>query len=411
MNTKTQFNQIRDFLIPYQGIWENEILHQYPTPFQYYNQEWIDYLINLPEEKLFCLEKKDFKNIEMPKDLYELFTKSYELTQLPQAKKIEANPYDHYAFLKIKPKKIHEIKTIAPYVAKIYQEEGLLNVIDIGGGIGYMAQTLSNYFNLTVSSIDMDPVLQNTGKLRNQKNAKDPSNKVNYINSQIDLKNLELKEIFTGKSLSLGLHTCGDLANSQIELTAQGKQKGLLNFGCCYYRLAKNNVVNISLEAKKNPISLNLFALTLATRAHKKLDHWDFEFKSKVKFYRYALHFYLYDVLGVKEFVSVGNSTEKLYNQDFATYTKEQLKRLNLSTTDQDDTLNAYFEKKEIQKLIYQMIYSGIIRGIFGRPLELYVLLDRCLYLEEHGYNVSLEEFFNEEVSPRNIGITAILKN
>jgi hypothetical protein len=38
-----------------------------------------------------------------------------------------------------------------------------------------------------------------------------------------------------------------------------------------------------------------------------------------------------------------------------------------------------------------------------------HILLDRAIYLEEQGYEVRVEEFFDEELSPRNIGITALL--
>jgi len=55
-----------------------------------------------------------------------------------------------------------------------------------------------------------------------------------------------------------------------------------------------------------------------------------------------------------------------------------------------------------------QMITAGLIRNALGRALEIYLLLDRAIYLEEQGYKVKVEEFFDEELSPRNIGITAV---
>ena len=54
------------------------------------------------------------------------------------------------------------------------------------------------------------------------------------------------------------------------------------------------------------------------------------------------------------------------------------------------------------------MFLCNIIRWQLGRALEVYLLLDRCLYLEEKGYQVSCLQFFDEEISPRNIGIGAI---
>ena len=45
--------------------------------------------------------------------------------------------------------------------------------------------------------------------------------------------------------------------------------------------------------------------------------------------------------------------------------------------------------------------------ALFRRPLELWLLLDRCLYLVEQGYSVRLGEFCPTSLSPRNLLILA----
>ena len=52
-------------------------------------------------------------------------------------------------------------------------------------------------------------------------------------------------------------------------------------------------------------------------------------------------------------------------------------------------------------------MYANTIRSFLGRPLEIYLLLDRCLYLIENGYDPEIIKFFNESISPRSIGIYA----
>ena len=48
-----------------------------------------------------------------------------------------------------------------------------------------------------------------------------------------------------------------------------------------------------------------------------------------------------------------------------------------------------------------------LVRALFRRPLELWLLLDRCLYLVEQGYSVRLGEFCPTSLSPRNLLILA----
>jgi len=48
-----------------------------------------------------------------------------------------------------------------------------------------------------------------------------------------------------------------------------------------------------------------------------------------------------------------------------------------------------------------------LVRGLFRRPLELWLLLDRALLLEEQGYRVHLGTFCPSELTPRNILLLA----
>jgi hypothetical protein len=410
VNLKERFNQITSSLIPHVNIWENEILLQYPHSLSPFNEAWLDFLEHADEELLFSLEKKEFHHLSLPSDLKTHWQEMEDLTRINEFnREIPTHPFDAFAFLKIKPKKEHEIKILTRAVDGLMKDYKLEQVVDIGGGIGYLAQSIANYYFYPVTSIDMDPVLQNTGRLRNLKNQRKGSTLVNYLQEKLDLGNEKLIPLFNNKTISLGLHTCGELANTHLEMAIKGQSGALINLGCCYYKLSKNNTYNISQFAQTNQnLKLNMYALTLATLAHKQMGHWDFQFKNMVKNYRYAFHMYLFHEKGITDFLSVGNSSQRYYEGDFASYAKEQMKRLNIEHTDSDESLNNFFQDPTRTRLIRRMILAGILRGIYGRPLELYLLIDRALYLEENGYTAKLVPYFDEELSPRNIGIQAI---
>jgi hypothetical protein len=48
-----------------------------------------------------------------------------------------------------------------------------------------------------------------------------------------------------------------------------------------------------------------------------------------------------------------------------------------------------------------------LLRALFRRPLELWLVLDRALYLEEQGYQVRLGQFCPPELTPRNLLLLA----
>jgi hypothetical protein len=88
----------------------------------------------------------------------------------------------------------------------------------------------------------------------------------------------------------------------------------------------------------------------------------------------------------------------------------EQLKRINLQAKHTKEELDFYFFDSYRQDLIWKMLAAGFLRNALGRLLEMYILLDRVIFLEEQGYKVDLLEFFEESISPRNLGIVAQAK-
>jgi 2-polyprenyl-3-methyl-5-hydroxy-6-metoxy-1,4-benzoquinol methylase len=179
MNHRERFLQIKEFLKPYQRIWENEIMLMYPTPLDGYDPEWIEDLRRFQDKKdVIRLEKKDVLDyIENPK-LIEFYQTIEKLCHLPQGNDYPSMPEDRFTWLFIIPKKQHEIKKLAPHLNHLYKKYQIKNILDIGGGIGLLAQSLNNSYDLCVTSVDMNPELQKTGFDRHEKNAKNVLNKV-----------------------------------------------------------------------------------------------------------------------------------------------------------------------------------------------------------------------------------------
>lgn len=392
-------------------MWQNEIMLMYPNPFDGYPMEWIEDLRRFQnKEDVIRLEKKDVQGLIENPSLIEFYSRIEELSALPAIPNYPPMPEEPFTWLFIIPKKQHEIRRLAPHIQHLYQEHKIDQVIDIGGGIGLLAQTLNNQYKMKVMSLDMDPILQKTGTSRHEKNAKDASNKVQYKNIKVEERG-EFVEIIKENVMPVGLHTCGKLALDLIRVGSSKKVPVIVNFGCCYHTLDKSpDQQNISKFAQNfDNLWMQKFALTLACRAHRKMDEKDFDLKQKVKYFRYAIHILLHDHYGMKEMVTLGNSSPKLYDQSFGIYALEQFKRINLEPRHTEEELNTFFQNPDLKILIDRMLAAGMIRNALGRVMELYLQLDRAIYLEEQGYKVELNEFFDEEVSPRNIGITATL--
>lgn len=408
MNLKERFLQITEFLKPYQNIWENEIMLQYPKPLEGYPMPWINELMEINKlDVLLEIERKNVEGHLKDESLLQFFRDILALCEVPKANSPELVPTSKTTFLYVIPKKEHEIRNLAPFVAKFTQDHSIERLIDIGGGIGLLAQTINSLYGTPITSVDMDEKLQQTGRERLKKLTL-PAAPVEYECLKVDLHEARFRKLLTQDRATIGLHTCGGLAVSQIKSSVEQQCKGLINFGCCYHKILPHEQ-NLSQFAKENGgIEFNQFALTLSARAHKKFSLQDMELKWKVKFFRYTFHFMMCDFYDQWNTLNLGNSHKTLYDKTFADYALDQLSRINLDSKMSYEELNAYFDRPENKKLIRQMLSAALIRDALSRLLELYLLIDRCLYLEEQGYKAELLSFFDETISPRDLGVIGV---
>jgi Methyltransferase domain len=411
MDYRKRFLEIYDFLSTYQKIWQNEIMLLYPDYLAEYPYPWVKDLARVRvKSDIIRLEMRDIHGLVSDPELIAFYDRIEELCDVPFIGDYPPMPVGPHTFLYMIPKKQYEVKRLAPVIHALTQTQKIKKIVDIGGGIGLLAQSLSNQYGHSVTSLDLDPIMQQTGVTRGKRYAKNPQHLVDYQNIKVDEKNVEFLNCLNSETLSVGLHTCGPLANAQIRGSATKKVAAIINFGCCFQKLENvPDSENISQFAQGLPAPLKMshFALTLACRAHQKMNDDDYDLKLKVKLYRYAIHMLLYDHYAHRSLATLGNSKPALYDESFGVYVYEQFRRIQQEPKHTIDELNEYFRSEEKQKMIWEMLAAGLIRNSMGRVMELYLMLDRVLYLEEQNYKVDLWQFFDEEVSPRNLGIVA----
>ncbi|MDD0852317.1 methyltransferase [Halobacteriovorax sp. GB3] len=413
-----QFKEIREFLGDHDHLSRFEILNDYPAYQSRYEKSWLDKLKELSEEELYQVDT--FGNPEVLKDhpMGSWLKRIKELTALDFEKLDNPKELPDWAFNKVKFKKRYEILKIGEWITHLKKKEGFSHLVDIGGGVGHLARVLSHYFGIETISLDANKTFQDLGKKRMNKYPRpEGAKELSFINMFFgaDLKdekdNQILEKVFSKEAISLGLHTCGPLAIGHMKTNLKFQTKGLLNFGCCYNKLDPLLDVNISEFAKKNPLAFNQFALTLATRGHCVMDLEEFRLKRTVKKYRYGLHLFLLEHEQTGDFLSVGEAHVKLYKGPFSDYLRSKYKEIGLTCSYDEEYINHFLEREDIKETLEEMFLCNVIRWQIGRVVEFYLLIDRALYLQEHDQEVELKQFFDEVVSPRNIGLFSLRKS
>lgn len=401
--------ELYQFLLPYTKLWSNELLNLYPHDLEVIPPKWLEELRTLSETELYDFDSKrpvaKLENSELQKIVNHLQI----LTHIEPVAQTSSLELEDWAWVGVKNKKQHEIEKIVPVLKNLKSKKPFGHVIDIGGGVGHLARILAHYQGIESYSLDREKSFQKSGEERAQKYRKLPVAKnLHFINLTFGDKKdeSELRLIANEKAFILGLHTCGNLANELIKTSLHFQTLGLLSFGCCYHKLVPDKEFPTSEFYRQKHLPFNQFALTLATRAHGAISFDDYITKKQVKLYRFALHLWLYHKHDIKDQFSVGENNTRDYHQAFSSYAHQKLRQLNLPTAQKqelDDFYQAFYCKSSTQ----DFYLGNLIRWQFGRALEVYLLIDRALFLIEQGMEVSLATFFDESLSPRNIGILA----
>ncbi|MBY0415186.1 MAG: SAM-dependent methyltransferase [Bdellovibrionales bacterium] len=411
MNFKSHALSLAEFIGLYTPIWKREIMNEYPNTLGDYPLDWIDLLDSLTEQELFDVDCK--RPVEKIKGTsFEAFVQTIKkLTEVDFIPETPEYPLEAWAFHGIKKKKHHEIQKIVPVLKRIRDDLKFDYVVDIGGGVGHLSRVLSHYHQIPSISIDQNSEFQKIGKERLNKFRKlAGAADVTFMNLTFgkDEDSSELKKVFHDRSISLGLHTCGGLSNILIKATVDYKTMGLLNFGCCYLKMDTIKDFPLSEFYKENNLpTFNLYSLTLATRAHGETTFETYQTKERVKSYRYALHLFLMKHFNRNDLTDVGECLISTYWKPFHFYISEKLAHLKITHNFSDEYFNEFYNDPKLQRELRVMYICNIVRWQLGRALEVYLQIDRCLYLEEHDYDVSLNQYFNEALSPRNLGILA----
>jgi hypothetical protein len=431
----SDFQKIHEFLMPYEKIWQNEVMESYPHFDHYYEEEWVNELMELSEDELYKFEGCHDYSVIKGESFRDFLNKIIELSAInpllpinlmeKNLQELAKEKFQKHTFVGMKPKKVHEITSICQFLSEYSHVVGSAEkIFDWGGGKGLLANTLSEVFDKKVMSFDANISLQEMGKIKADKNSlklKVPVERTKnvelihiYINDSGEVFD-QLKFYYSEQTnLTVGLHCCGSLSLNQIKffstLPLKTSRNYLLNFGCCYYKI-KSSDAFLSQKALKLKSYLTSEALTLATRAHGSYTEKEFSFRYKVKFFRFGIYHFLYQNLPHLKSRALGFTEGKFYHGRFQDYVYEQFKKFNFS--DQESLMNAElaaqdFSKTSTQLTIKRMFVCGIIRGLFGRLLEKYYLLDKVIFLEENQCQSQLGILFDENLSPRNIGIWAL---
>ena len=202
----------------------------------------------------------------------------------------------------------------------------------------------------------------------------------------------------------VALHACGDLHVRLLQLASAAGCAQLAISPCCYNRISATHYQPLSTAARTSTLRLSLQDLSLpmsetVTAGSRVRRQRDESMARRLSFDLWQRQHRQCD-----QYLSTPSLPGTWLNKPFAQYCQDLAQLKNLSTNGEEDwpALQAAGWKR-----LAQVRNLELVRGLFRRPMELWLVLDRALYLSERGYEVQLGEFCDSHLTPRNLMLLA----
>jgi len=400
MDFQARLEALTHQLRPWSPLWSRSILQGWPGSGAAYPEDWLAYARSLDEAGERRLDQGALAGAPPPA-LGALLSALQELTALPWHEGLHALTVAETQGLSAK--KTHELERVlallTPRTRFIHQ------AVDIGGGMGHLARLCARTFGWTFHSIDRDAALQDKGRQWLTRTRPPGGDTLCFIQASVqDGPQSQLDPLFSGRGrASIGLHTCGPLALTQIR-KSQGADF-VLNVGCCYDKLEVPRDYPVSRFGSEHPLPFTPHALALATRGRHHKTEVEFARMKRVYAWRFAFHLLSMRHFPERGFVRAGDAPRALYAGHFAAYARDRLERLGLEPGMTDAELNTF--EVSVRAETRDLLLCHLLRDRFARGVEVVLLLDRAILLEESGFDVELLQLFEPRLSPRNLALIA----
>ena len=201
----------------------------------------------------------------------------------------------------------------------------------------------------------------------------------------------------------VALHACGDLHVRLLQLASAAGCKQLAVAPCCYNRIHADAYQPLSEAGRASTLQLSVDDLGLplsetVTAGKRVRLQRDTSMARRLGFDQLQRQLRHCDEYLPTPSLSVG-----WLDKPFADYCQALASLKGLSTGEQDWTA---LEAHGWQRLA-EVRNLELLRGLFRRSLELWLVLDRALFLAERGYRVEVGSFCETALTPRNLMVLA----
>ena len=217
---------------------------------------------------------------------------------------------------------------------------------------------------------------------------------------EIDLR--KTKPLLPTHQCVVGLHACGDLTDNAIE-AAINNQSAIIVSPCCYHAIDSTEYIPKSTLGQQWNLHLDKKQLKLPSAFEVVATDKQKTTRRKEVCFRLGFDWLLQNAGKTQKYTSFPPIPPAWVAASFADFCRLMLQRHNIKITRFDADMA--LQKGEQKAQVFRRL--SMIRTPFRRLIELWLVLDKALWLQEAGWECKLGTFCSEDLTPRNILLLA----
>ncbi|MCL1090978.1 SAM-dependent methyltransferase [Shewanella profunda] len=209
----------------------------------------------------------------------------------------------------------------------------------------------------------------------------------------------------TAQQQAVALHACGDLHVRLLTLAAAAGTRALAISPCCYHLIQASHYQPLSKVAMQSALTLTRHDLQLplqqsviASPKQQTLRHQEIA-------WRLGFDALQRQCRNVNEYLPIPSIKQSQLSGSFADFCLWAAAQKSVDLPQNNDFDLWLDVGRQRQRLTRRI---DLVAHLFRAVLEQWLILDRCCFLQEHGYQVSVSEFCANSVTPRNALILAL---
>ena len=388
-DVEARFRALDAFLIEHQGLWRPRPFTQRQLPWE---NEYPELAQWLRQRSLADAEANHNQphGLLAPAPFPQLASQALQLSTVDKLPTQPLQPAAHRLNVDVPGRKWQQIEAFG---AALQFAQTPRHWLDWCAGKGHLGRRLL-HTGQQLTCLEYDPALIASGQALSEHHGLPVTHRLQDVMADVAI---------SAEHTPVALHACGDLHVRLLQVASAAGCKQLALAPCCYNRIQGNTYQPLSDAGRASTLLLSLDDLGLplsetVTAGKRVRLQRDTSMARRLGF----------DLLqrrlrGCDEYLPTPSLPTHWLDKPFADYCRELARLKGLSTGEQDW---AALEAHGWQRLA-EVRNLELVRGLFRRPLELWLVLDRALFLSERGYRVEVGSFCDPALTPRNLMVLA----